>query len=72
MPDIEIKLVDQTNGKVHYYLIPKQQGEEAKHLRSVPLTFTNLKKNFCIEPKEYSKLEVYLSAVDDAAKEHCK
>jgi hypothetical protein len=72
MPDIEVKLVDKRNQKIHYYLLPKQQGEDAKYLRSVPLTFDNLQKNFAIDPRNYSILEGYMTKVEDYAKERCK
>jgi hypothetical protein len=72
IPDIEVKLVDQKNGKIHYYLVPKQNGQKAQYLRSVPLTFSNLNKNFAIDPKNYSVLEGYISEVEDYAKEKCK
>ena len=72
MPDIEVKLVDQRNAKVHYYLLPKRQGENAPYLRSVPLTFSNLNKNFAIDPRNYSILERYMSTVEDYARERCQ
>jgi hypothetical protein len=72
VPDIEVKLVDQKNAKIHYYLIPKREGESAPFLRSEPLTLSNLNKNFAIDPKNYSILETYLSEVSDHAKEKCQ
>lgn len=72
IPDIEVKLVDQKNGKIHYYLVPKQNGQKAQYLRSVPLTFSNLNKNFAIDPHNYSILEGYISEVEDYARDRCK
>lgn len=72
MPDIEVKLVDQKNAKVHVYLVPKQPGQAAQFLRSEPLTFTSLNKNFAIDPKNYSTLEEYISQVEQYAKEKCE
>ena len=72
VPDIEVKLIDQRNGKIHYYLVPKQQGQTATHLRSEPLTIQSLNKNFAIDPHNYSILETYMSEVEDHAKANCR
>jgi hypothetical protein len=71
-PSVEIKLVDTKHGKIHRYELPKRRGEDAKYLGSINLTFANLEKNFAIAPKEYSKLEQYISAVEDVAERRCK
>lgn len=72
MPDIEVKLIDSRHDKVHVYLVPKQQGQNAIHVRSEPLMLLTLDKNFCIDTKNYSLLEQYVAAVESYAKERCK
>ncbi len=72
MPDIEVGLVDAKNQKHHIYQVPKQQGQNAPHLRSEALTLNGLNKNYTLRPSQYSIFEKYLSEVEDWAKEHCK
>lgn len=72
VPDIEVKLIDAKNEKVHYYLVPKARGEKAKYLRSERLSLLGLNKNFALDAKNYSILEGYMSELEDWAEAHCR
>lgn len=71
-PTVETRLVDQKNAKIHRYHLPKQRGEKAPYLGSLPLTFGAINKSYCFAPSEYSKVEQYLSSLEDLARERCK
>lgn len=71
-PTVEVKLVDAKNDQIHRYNLPTKRGEKAPYLGSVPASFEAINKNFCLAPKEYSKLEQYISALEDLAERKCK
>lgn len=72
VPDIEIGLVDVKHLKHHIYMVPKERGDDAKHLRSEPLTLEKLNKQYTLHPSQYSILEGYISEVEDWGREHCR
>lgn len=71
-PTVEVKLVDATHAKIHKYHLPKQRGEKAPFIGSVEAKFNELEKHLCMSPSNYSKLEEYLSKVEDIAERKCK
>lgn len=71
-PTIEIKLVDAKHEKIHKYELPKRRGEKAPYIGSVEASFLALEKHFCMSPSNYSKLEDYISDVEDIANKRCK
>lgn len=71
-PKVEIKLVDAKNDKIHLYNLPQKRGDKAPYLGSTPASIPALNKNYCLAPSEYSKLEQYISAVEDVAERRCK
>lgn len=72
VPYVEIGLVDFANGKHHVYQLPQKRGVNAKLVRSETLDLRNLNKRYTLEPKYYSALEQYISAVEDVAEQRCK
>lgn len=71
-PTVEVKLVDAGNAKIHRYHLPKKRGEKAPYLGSVMAHLNVVNKNYCLAPSDYSKLEQYLSKVEDIATRRCK
>lgn len=71
-PTVEIKLVDNRNTKIHRYHLPKERGAKADFLGSIPLSTSAIEKHYCFAASEYSKIENYLSKVEDIAQKRCK
>lgn len=71
-PSVETKLVDNRNARLHRYELPKQRGQPATFLGSIPLATPAIEKHYCFAPREYVKLEEYLSAVEDVARQRCR
>jgi hypothetical protein len=70
-PTVEVKLVDNRNGKIHRYNLPKERGVKAPYLGSVPASLGAVDKHYCYAAAEHSKLELYISKVEDIAQKRC-
>jgi hypothetical protein len=71
-PSVKTDLVDARNGKIHRYELPKARGKGPTQLGSRPLDPTSIDKSFCFAPREYAKIENYISAVEDIAQQRCR
>lgn len=62
--DLEAKLIDARNTKIHRFRIPQNRNVDATFLGSHHLEIENLDKNVCYSPSEHSKLEEYTSKLE--------
>lgn len=71
-PTVKINLVDTKHGKLHRYELPKERGVDAPYLGADNLTYQRINKHYTMAPEEWSKLEGYISRLEDTIRKKCR